>query len=133
MIIADIVPQSENLFFVRFSDPNEDFGNKPYFTVKSIEEVKRRMYFHNRLYVVEKLKSWLKQRLYAMPSSEKEISLLLCWISEIEKRGFTYICDFIKRKRLNFESIAPAESSKYFNYYTKTIVPILKFCAEEYG
>jgi hypothetical protein len=130
MINVEIVPKNDHLVFVRFSDPNEEFGNKPFIVVDSIDEAKRRMYFKNRIYITEKLTCWLKQRKHALPDSEREIDMLLGWIHDIHKSGFSYICDFVKRKRLSFESFAPSESSRCYAYYNDTIVPILNFCTD---
>ncbi|MGY0037675.1 hypothetical protein [Pedobacter sp. NJ-S-72] len=93
-----------------------------------MQEAKRRMYFRNRMYITEKLISWLKQRKHANPSLEVEINQIIYWMTGMENRGLTYICDFIKNKRSNFEKVAPVASSKCFKYYTEAIIPILDFC-----
>jgi hypothetical protein len=129
MIIAEIVPQNDHLFFVRFSEPNEDFTYKPFFCVTSLQEAKRRMYFRNRMYILEKLNAWLKQRDHALSASHQQIYHLTVWLKEIENRGFIYICDSIKIRRKLIEELAPHHTSRCYNHYSKVILPILDFCS----
>lgn len=131
MINADVQTHNDNLIFVRFSDPNEDFGNKPYVPVTSIAEVKRRVYVRNRAYILETMTKWLNQRLHALPDSERQINMYLHWIGSIKNTSLKHICDFIDLRRVNFESISPGKDSKFYCHYQKTIVPILDFCKIE--
>jgi hypothetical protein len=132
MINADIQKHNETLIYVRFSDPNEEFGTKPYFTVDSMAEVKRRLYVRNRAYILDTLTAWLNQRLHALPASEKQIKACLAWVHEVRQCSFFHVCDFIQVRRPVFESIAPNQSSKFYDHYQKAIVPILDFCDQDH-
>jgi hypothetical protein len=132
MINADVQQHNETLIYVRFSDPNEDFGSKPYFTVDSMAEVKRRLYVRNRAYILDTLTSWLNQRLHALPASQKQITTCLAWMDEMRKCSFFHVCEFILVRRPIFESIAPNQSSKFYDHYLTAIVPILDFCSQDH-
>jgi len=131
MIVVDVIPAQNNIFLVRFSEPNESFKDKVYTPVWGLDEVKRRMYFKNRMYVLNTLNSWLNQRQHASHSYTKECVLLQNWLLEYQNASFFKLCEFIKRKRLVFEDVAPGDQSRYYNHYINTIVPILDFAELE--
>jgi hypothetical protein len=139
MIIAELVSQNENVLLMRFSNPNQDFGRNEFFPVANPEEAKRKMYFQNRKYVVTTLAAWLKQRRHTLnyrtahpvdQSTLTRIENTISWMYDIEKRSFTHICNTIRNKRMDLESIAPSEKSRFYSYYIKTIIPILDFCSK---
>lgn len=139
MIIAELVSPNENVLLMRFSNPNQDFGRNEFFPVANPEEAKRKMYFQNRKYVVTTLAAWLKQRKHTLnyrtahPTDQSTITKMenmISWMYDMEKRSFTYICTTIRNKRLDLESIAPREKSRFYDHYIKTIVPILDFCSK---
>lgn len=137
MIIAELVSPTENVLMMRFSNPSQIFGKNEFFQVANPEEAKRKMYFENRKYVVVTLAAWLKQRRHTLnchvpvdQSTITKIDNMISWMYDIEKRSFTYICTTIRNKRLDLESIAPSEKSRFHGHYIKTIVPILDFCSK---
>jgi hypothetical protein len=139
MIIAELLAPSENSLYMRFSNPNQDFGKNEFFPVATAEEAKRKVYFQNRKYVVETMTAWLNQRRHILiyrtahpvdQSTLTKIDNMISWMYDLEKRSFTNICTTIRNKRMDLESIAPSEKSRFYNYYMKAIVPILDFCTK---
>ncbi|WP_285055183.1 hypothetical protein [Pedobacter ginsengisoli] len=128
MIHAEIDQRSENLVFVRFSDPNEDFGSKPFFMVDSIEEAHKRVRTRNKVYILETLTHWLNQRSHANTKYYKNISVFLTWIGDVRKKSFKEVCDFVEYRRPLLEAFAPPIDSKFYPDYQNKIIPILDFC-----
>lgn len=132
MINAEVSKAANNMIMVRFSEPNEEFKNNNWIPVQNEEEVKRRVYFKNRLYIYEKMTGWVKQRKYSAPSNGHQLPTnLLAWLSNYQNASFFQLCDFLKAKRKEFEAIAPGEKSRFYNHYIKVIVPILDFAESE--
>ena len=131
MVTAEIHQKSSQLIFIRFQEPGEKIENKPFIAVPSLQEATRRLYFLRRMYVISKMRSWLNQRAKAKLGHHKEINMMLSWIKEVESTSFLHVCDFIKRRRLLFESIATPSTSSCYNYYINTIVPLMDYCESE--
>ncbi|HEX8607320.1 MAG TPA: hypothetical protein VF679_01625 [Pedobacter sp.] len=129
MIIAEVVPE-KGFVFVKFIEPGENPARKPYITTHSMEDAELRISFSSRKHITEKLTAWLKQRAHALPHAQSEINMMLSWISEVRLRGLSYVCDFVSRRRPQFESIAPASTSKCYPYYQANILTILNYCSD---
>lgn len=128
MIIAEIVPLQNDTFLVRFSEPDENFGSKPFTAAVSRFDIERRVALLNRAYIVGKLISWLNQRSIAVGTSPCEISTIAKWLNTYRSTSLKNICSYITNKRAEIEKVVPSESSKCHQYYIKTILPILDFC-----
>ncbi|MCX2473542.1 hypothetical protein OQZ33_04275 [Pedobacter sp. MC2016-05] len=131
MINAEVTTAANNMIMVRFSEPDEKFQNNNWIPVQNVDEVKRRIYFKNRIYILSQLSSWLNQREHASHSFTKECKQLKEWLSGYQNSSFYSLCEFIKRKRSVFEDVAPGDQSKYYNHYINTIVPILDFAEKD--
>jgi len=132
MINAEVTKAANNMILVRFSEPNEEFKTTKWIPVQSVEEVKRRVYFKNRLYILDKLTGWIKQRQYSATSREyAKFNNLLAWLGDYQKASLSKLCEFIKYKRKDFEAIAPSEKSRFYKHYISTIVPIFQFAELE--
>lgn len=129
MIKSEVVPEN-GFVFLRFIEPGENPETKTFITLNSPEEAEGRIRFRQRAYIIEKLISWLNQRNHALPNSRGTINMYLSWVGEVKLRSLPYVCDFVKRKRENFEAIAPGTESKFHNHYQTIILPILDFCTE---
>lgn len=127
MIKSEIVPLQNDTFLVRFSDPDEKLEKKQFTMAQSQEDYQRRLDFMNRKFITEKLTSWIKQRSKALP--DLDTRNLLSWMGPISKASLSNVCEFVTRKRSDFENAAPAMNSPCYPYYKNTIVLILDFCA----
>jgi hypothetical protein len=129
MIIAEVVPE-KGFVFVKFIEPGENPERKSYIALNSMEEAEARISFSSRRHITEKLTAWLKQRAHALPHASAEINMMLIWVSEVKFRGLSYVCDFVSRRRAQFESIAPAHTSTCYPYYQANILTILNYCSD---
>lgn len=129
MIIAEVVPE-KGFVFVKFIEPGENPARKSYITLNSMEEAEARISFSSRRHITEKLTAWLKQRAHALPHAQPEINMMLSWVADVKLRGLSYVCDFVKRRRPQFESIAPATTSTCYSYYQNNILTILNYCSD---
>lgn len=125
MIIAHLKPESQK-FKALFIDL---FG-----TVVATEcvsdhaEARRRLYFHNRKYVVYTLTRYLNQRMHAIGDANGNIRLLLSIIKNHEFSSFYSLCKAISKNISILDSTKPTEKSKYYNHYTQHVQPILDYC-----
>ena len=129
MIKTEIV-QENGFVFLKCLEPGEKEEAKTFITLNSIEEAEARILFISRRHIIEKLTAWLNQRSHALPDSQKQITMYLSWVGEVKLRGLSYICDFVRRKRENFEAIAPTSDSRFYHHYVTVILPILNYCSE---
>lgn len=127
MIITKINPQMRT----RISIPGGPFRNAKAFPIGGNRYDEREAAFENRRYIIEQTTSWLRQRRVNNPALEFEILALLISLEDIRFRGLYHICEWITRKRINFQRIAPGQSNRGYNYYCQSIIPILEFCTRE--
>ena len=131
MILAEVHTAPNNLFFVRFSEPNEKFKANTWIPIMGIAEVEKRIYFRNRMHIITALTGYLNQRAHAKASYVQECRLLTNLLAEFKNASLYKLCEFVNRKRDAFESIAPKYGSKFCNHYNTIIVPILDFASSE--
>lgn len=124
--------------------------NRNHFVVKSIDplgkvyqsvtvynegDAIKYAYFVNRLYIIEKMTGWLKQRVHAyqVAGFHKQIELAQDLLGKIEVSSLTSL-DHIKRLITENEKtiafLAPGEKSRQFAYYSTVIRGIVDFCME---
>lgn len=115
---------------IEFSDPNGNYKDHPnhFVAVSSHTDLLKRLYFKNRVYICDTLSSFLNQRLHALPSYNTRIEMM----KEAINRGrtFTYpaLCELVFTHQQNIKSIAPTESSRFYNHFKTVIEPILIEC-----
>lgn len=84
----------------------------------------------NRISVA--LCSWLKQRVQALqeycPDKALEASRLLVLMHYHNQFNFFKLCRLVADNRSRFEFVAPHNQSRYYNFYTSSILPILDEC-----
>ncbi|RYD77411.1 MAG: hypothetical protein EOP55_09395 [Sphingobacteriales bacterium] len=132
MINAEVAKAANNMILVRFSEPNEEFRNTNWIPVQSVEEVKRRVYFKNRIYILNTLTGWLKQRQFSANTLHyQSLKNLLDWLSGYQNASLYTLCAFLKANRDKFEKVAPGAKSTFHNHYLKTIIPIFEFAELE--
>lgn len=91
----------------------------------------RLIYFMNRNYMLKKLRSWLKQRQFGHdPKRSIEAAKLLVLLGYYNQLSFPALCRVISKHRKAIEDIAPRESTRFYNHYVNTIVPLLNDAAE---
>lgn len=124
MIIAHLTP-ANNCYTAQFVNA---FGQQiAVEKVNDTAEAKRRMYFHNRKYIVETLMHYLNQRYHALAYSQICVNLTQL-VTEHQYASFYSLCKAIARNTENFSAIKPKEKSKYYNHYCKHILPIINYC-----
>ena len=141
MIIANVKSGPQDCLFLRFSNPKEVFTSDAYQVIRGTEQdVRRMLYFRNRKYIIETLGAWLKQRKRAIeerPDQEefsKKLEKVIALRDMVLHHTFSSLwslCDYVVRKQAEIEFIAPGENSRHYNYYQKTILPIIRYCAEQ--
>lgn len=131
MINAEVQQVNKDMFMVRFSDPNESFENKPFTPIMGMEEVKRRLYFINRKYILEKMVAWLNQRKHANSLYYADVKLYLADFEALKYTSFKTVCQYIKNNNQNFVWLSPPQKSRFYNHYVTVIEPILNFCQEQ--
>lgn len=131
MIIAEATPTTNpDLFLVRFSNPDENFSSS-YIPIYGQQEIYRRLYFKNRIYIIETFSKWFNQRKYAHPEAHVTSEQMLLLLDNLRAASFSALCKIIASKKVIIERIAPPPNSRFYNHYQNKIVPILKFCSEE--
>ena len=127
MIIAEFNSQNN---MVRFSDPYENFtSDQATAHAWSIAEVKRMVYFKNRAYIYQTLKSWLLQRAHALPTNDAQ-GVIAEKIYELEtKKGSYYsLCSYVQKNSSTLKRIAPGTKSRFYKHYKTVILPLLNDC-----
>jgi len=133
MITANCIKAPDNYFLVRLNYPANN--RKEYTTVKGMENVNRIIYFHNRRYIVEKLSSWLRQRMYVADITNNtgllaSAAQLYTVVQFHQNASLIGVCGIIFKNAERFKAIAPGEQSKHFKHFNSIILPILNFCDE---
>jgi hypothetical protein len=110
-------------------------GNDP---GKLLGEAKRRLYFEIRKYIIAKLRSWLRQRMFAFHLTDRakcsqEAASLLVLLGYYEDRSCFKLYELVINNRAVIETLAPSEGSAHYGFYSKSILPILDFCDEMKG
>lgn len=117
--------------FIRLEIVHPDSKKPQITTVNTEADAMRIVYFANREYMLRKITGWLKQRMYTGDRMRsQEASKLLVLLGYYEHIPFPRLCKVIHHYRQVIESIAPGPKSKCFNYYIKTIVPLLNDAQE---
>ena len=95
----------------------------------------RLAYFWNRLYIHDKLKAWLNQRIYALKYSNDKIRIaqaaeLIYMLECYRSASLNTICTLIYDQRDRFAFVAPGEKSSHYKIYKNIVVSIISFCGE---
>ena len=133
MINADCKQINTDLFEVRFSDPNESFGEKPYELKASLAEINRILYTRNRNYLVSTISNWLNEREYDIkdPSELEQLHQVKARFSgALRITSYYNVCAEIRIAHSFLNSIAPPPMSRFHKHYRYTILPILNHCQE---
>lgn len=133
MIHADCKPTHNNLFEVRFSDPNESFGKKPYEMTASMAEINRILYLRNRNYLVTTVAKWLNQREHAIKDAT-----VLQQLHQVKERfsgalritSYYNVCAEIRKSTVFLISIAPPEKSRFYNHYQNNVLHVINHCQQ---
>lgn len=141
MIIAKVKSGPQNYLYLKFSNPNEVFTEDRYQVVRGTDQdVRRKLYFRNRKYIIDTLGPWLKQRKRAIEErpDQEEFSQKLEKVTALRDMVLHHtfsslwsLCAYVIRKRDDISLIAPGESSRHFKYYSTTILPIIEYCEEQ--
>lgn len=138
MILADVKitgvkHELGEIFLLRFSEPDETFKEEMYVPVYGREEINRRLYFRNWKYITETLTKWLNQRQHALWEQRKvdnAVAIQHDIVNNVSvKNSFYSLCRYIRKHEQAIRELAPVETSRCYNHFKKTIVPILAFCA----
>lgn len=130
MINLDLIREQNNLFLIRFSEPDETFLHKPYIAVYGEEEVIKRFYFKNKRYIYETLISWLNQRKYANTGYLSTITNLEFSLINLKEESIFRICEYIANNKARFQMIAPPDGSRMRKHFESKILPIIQFVPE---
>lgn len=131
MIIAKSIPQQNGKFLLEFQGPKT---LNPVIAT-SLEDAQRIVDFINRKYIIENLTSWLHQRKYAIAMFNDShnrnkivaIDTLEMGLNHRKYASLRNICAFITSSESYFTDIIPSQSSRHYKYFSKTILPILRF------
>jgi hypothetical protein len=130
IIKTHIVPLQNDTFRVAFIYPEDKSQEKTYVTTRSEFDTQRTLDFMQKNYFIAKLTAWVNQRAHARPDLGQLIINMQYCLAELKFRHPDYTYNYIKNKKLDFESLAPfSEKSRCFKYYTKAIAPILDCCS----
>lgn len=113
-------------------------GKKQRLTVASHAEAHRIAQIWNRLYIFEKLTSWLLQRAFAFRLANMEASWsitleLLRELRNYDRHSLNHVCAWVVKNEKQLTGLAPGEKSKHYKFYQNTIITILEFCREMKG
>ncbi len=131
MIVATEI--SANHFVVETCDPAT--GRKQRLVVNSEGAAIRIAQEWNRLYILEKMISWLHQRVFALnltPFTRERLRAveLLGILERYTQYPERHLKKLIAEKSEIIALIAPPERSRQRGYYDRVIVPIVQFCTE---
>lgn len=134
MIVAE-AQQRNNLLVLYFRYPNGSTVGPV--TARNESDARRLVYFHNRVYINDKLKAYLNMRLYAYQVAGLRFTVhvktandLLLQLTVFDKTSMHRICQWVLLHEDAFKLIAPREASKHHKFYASTIAPIMEFCRE---
>ena len=130
MIIAQATPYPN---FMSLEIIYPDTKQHEFKNVATLEDANRLIYFLNRKYILEKLKSWLKQRRFAIQmtsnrSRSMEVAKMLVLLNYYDHAGLHVLCAFITKHRSVIETLVPPLTSVHYNHYQNQIKPIIDFC-----
>lgn len=110
-------------------------GKKQRVFVHTTADAIRLAYFWNRLYIQDKLKSWLGQRVYVLNMhNETKLAItasqLRFMLINYRDISLMQLCKIVIGQEDLFHAIAPGNGSEHRPYYDKTVLSILTFCRE---
>lgn len=98
-------------------------------------EALRLAHFWNRTYIIDTMTRWLHQRYnaYHAPGFERHRQIAARLLTDFvfhSQSSVSNIKKLIKQNIAAIESIAPAQHSRQYPYYSKAIRSIINFCLE---
>lgn len=110
-------------------------GKRQQMIIANESDAMRVAYFWQRLYIQDKLKGWLKQRIYALKFSNDQNRIVKCaqllhMLECYSSISLDALCIMIFRQSNMIHEVAPSSKSSHYKIYSNTILPILQLCAE---
>jgi len=127
-----IIGKKENGQMVLHTSEPVD-GRRQHVIVQNEADALRLAYFWNRLYIYDKLRAWLKQRVYALKFSNdhhriEQCAQLLYMLECYREASLNQLCLLIYNQRDLFAFVAPGKKSNHYKIYINTVLPIITFC-----
>jgi hypothetical protein len=95
--------------------------------VNDIATAQQLVNFLDRQYIILKLRSWIRQRQYALPASIEAAKLVVI-LGTLDRQKGNSIYEFVAGNCQAFERLAPAPVSSHYPYYLDFIKPIIEYC-----
>lgn len=114
-------------------------GKKQLTVVYSRADVDRLYFFWNRLYIIERMTSFLHQRIFAyrlagLDSFVEKAEWLLDALGDRSLSGLSSVCKLIVDQEATITAMAPsAKAVSQYTYYNNTIKSIIAYCKNPQG